>query len=969
VGCLLSDRCGVIPGMRIEGLGERALMFWAKSARRGSSDWLPLWRHLADSAEVASRLWDFWLPLIVRRRIAAALPGGDADGRLLLRWLAGIHDIGKATPAFAFQDPRSMRRMEAGGFQFIDGLPQRRGEAHHTTTGQLILGEWLVDRGFDPAETGQFAVVVGGHHGVPPTDAELLHVNEHGDLLGTDPLWAAPRRELLEWMADSVGVSDRVASWREVRLSQPLQAVLTGAVIVADWIASNEDLFPYSPDLLHAGDRLDAGWDDLDLPTPWAAVEPPRDPLILFGRRFRLPSDARPRPIQEAVVEAAQAMPASGMLIVEAPMGEGKTEAALAAVEVLAARTGAGGCFIALPTRATSDAMFSRVMGWLSRLPDADVGRGAQSVALVHGKAWLNAEFSRLYSRTLPGGLSEGDGGVALATHRWLAGRKKSMLSSFAIGTIDQLLFGALRARHLALRHLALAGKVVVIDEAHAYDVYMSAYLDRALEWLGAHGVPVVVLSATLPAGRRAAMMKAYDDGRFGHPRKSSWRDRSASPATDHYAEVRTARSYPLVSRSGADRSAVLRTCLPSGREVNVALARHPDDVTAMAETLARALSGGGCALVVCNTVTRVQATATKLREAFGDSVAVTVAHSRFVGPDRAAKDRWLVETFGPPPEPDGQSDPGKMARPTRHVVVASQVAEQSLDIDFDLLVTDLAPIDLMLQRIGRLHRHRRTRPTAVSGASCLVIGADWSEEPPVPAAGSVRVYDRSALLRSAAVLLPYLDSGRPLHLPNDISGLVQDVYDGQPVGPQSWQEAMAAAAEKTRDTVARKETRANSFRLGPVGIEGVPIIGWLEGRAGDAKGEDAAAGRAHVRDDGGESLDVVVLMRRGADLITLPWLAENGGVVVPTASPPPARLGRTIASCSLSLPRQMTGDSIDAVIESLEKRNAFSAWQNDPWVGGELILEIDERGKSIVDIFELEYDRHDGLRITRMAE
>ena len=230
----------------------------------------------------------------------------------------------------------------------------------------------------------------------------------------------------------------------------------------------------------------------------------------LFRNRFRLTPEQQPYPVQAAAVQIALGMADPGLMIIEAPMGEGKTEAALAAAEILAATTGAGGCFLALPTRATSDAAFPRMLNWLERVPDADRERGALAVGLAHGKARFHTDFQDLMKVGRSVGI-ELDGEPQtreLAAHRWLSGRKKALLSSFVVGTIDQLLFAALKSRHLALRHLGLAGKVVIIDEAHAYDVYMSQYLDRALEWLAAYRVPTIVLSATLPGRRRKEMLR-----------------------------------------------------------------------------------------------------------------------------------------------------------------------------------------------------------------------------------------------------------------------------------------------------------------------------------------------------------------------------------------------------------------------------------------------------------------------------
>ncbi|WP_307873191.1 CRISPR-associated helicase Cas3' [Paractinoplanes ovalisporus] len=940
------------------GLSAAARSAWGKTDRTGLSavGWLPLWRHMADSADVAGRLWEHWLSPAVRRRIADELPGGDASGRTLAVWLVGVHDIGKATPAFAvqasFRDQSAglVNRMRDQGLGYDrDQVCAERRRARHDAAGHIVLAEWLRAQGW--ADPHAYAVVVGGHHGTPPTDELLDGILLRRYLLG-DTAWQQVQSELLAWMTTRSGADKWLSSWAGTPLSQPAQAALTGLVIVADWIASNEEFFPYLLDKSDL-DRLRAAWTKVDLPIPWLATPPPADTVALFATRFALPTGALPRPVQQTVTDLAAAMPAPGMIIVEAAMGEGKTEAALAAVEVLARRTGASGCYLALPTRATSDAMFLRMLSWLRRLPDRQIGRGDHAVRLAHGKAALNADYDRLRFNSLPSAIGEDAGGAKIGVHSWLAGSKRSLLSSFVVGTIDQLLLAALRSKHLVLRHLGLAGKVVVIDEAHAYDVYMGRFLDRALEWLAAYGVPVVVLSATLPAHRRAELLAAYDTGRLGPPPPLTWRDRG-KPRIDPYEAVRADLRYPLITTSAEQRGGTTASCADSGRSSQIRVRRLDDEPMSLTEMLREQLRHGGCALVIRNTVARVQETAEQLRAALGPDTPVSVAHSRFMAVDRAVKDRWLNDTFGPP---------GNSQRPYRHIVVASQVAEQSLDIDFDLLVTDLAPVDLVLQRIGRLHRHPRDdRPAALATPTCWITGADWTHEPPEPVIGSRRVYQPAMLLRSAAVLLPYLD-GEPLRLPADIAALTQAAYGPADVGPTTWQPALAEAEAKQREAFAAKELKADGFRLAGVGEPGTALIGWLSGSVGDADDQTA---RGHVRDTDGETLEVLLLVRTEQGLVIPPWI-DGGGVHVPTASEPGRRLAREIARCTLPLPRSMTdSDVIDSVIEELERRVDLSAWQDSPWLSGELVVDVDGSGNARIGSFDLHYDSHEGLRVTR---
>lgn len=976
-------------------LTATARTVWAKHDR-ATEKWLPLWRHMADSAAVAGLLWEHWLPRNVKGMVAEALPGGEDDGRRLVEWLAGTHDIGKCTPAFACQVDELAQVMASAGLgmrtqkQFGDD----RRMAPHGLAGQMLLQEWLEERhGWTRRASAQFAIMAGGHHGVPPDHMQIHNLDAHPELLRTpgpaDAVWARVQNELLDACAEVFHVDDRLADWQKVKLPQRVQVLLTATVIVCDWIASNLDLFPYFPEEHSRTDaeRVAAAWEGLRLPAPWAPDEPREPAVELFASRFALPPGATVRPVQEQAVAMARGMAQPGMLVVEAPMGEGKTEAALAVAEVFAARSGAGGCYVALPTMATSNAMFPRLLDWLDRLPafgslasHAPSATEERSVLLAHAKAALQEDYALLMReshRTIaavdaygaderpvapaapagpaPTGLTRLDGKAAsadLVAHQWLRGRKKGLLASFAVGTIDQLLMTGLKSRHLALRHLAMAGKVVVIDEVHAYDAYMNTYLDRVLSWLGAYRVPVIVLSATLPASRRRELAEAYTG--------------ADAP------EVAAAAGYPLLTAVAPDAVPVTASPAASGRRTDVELERLADDESVLADRLVEELADGGCALVVRNTVDRVTDTAAVLRERFG-AEHVTVAHARFIDVDRARKDASLLARFGPP-DRDGRSPQRPLGA---HIVVASQVAEQSLDVDFDLLVTDLCPVDLLLQRMGRLHRHPRgehqsERPPRLRRPRCLVTGVDWQTRPaPEPVRGSRTVYGAYPLLRSLAVLAPHLGTAdgpaRPVRLPEDISPLVQRAYGADESCPPQWAEIVGPARAAHEEAGAGQKQKAEVFRLDEVRKAGRPLIGWIDAGVGDA--DDSRAGRAQVRDSR-ESLEVLVVMRRGdGTLCTLPWLDKGrGGLELPTEAVPSARAARAAAASGLRLPYHFSFPKEEELALAELEELYVPAWQEKEshWLAGELVLALDEECRTSLAGWRLSYDPDEGLLVTR---
>ncbi len=645
-------------------------------------------------------------------------------------------------------------------------------------------------------------------------------------------------------------------------------------------------------------------------------------------------------------------------MIVEAPMGEGKTEAALLAAEILAARFGLGGCFVALPTMATSDAMFHRVHDWISRLPGGPV-----SIYLAHGKSALNPEFQELQALGRLVGISQDPSGgdprcqpasdgqaVALA---WLSGRKKGVLSSFVVGTVDQILMGGLRSRHLVLRHLALAGKVVVIDEVHASDVFMNVYLVRVLTWLGAYQVPTVLLSATLPRARREELATAY---RMGRRRRVPtgpvvFGARLPPVAPPDPLPAREASPYPCITVATAEAVRAVAVA-PSDRTLQVSVELADDDLSALTSLIQQALSAGGCVAVVRNTVVRAQETAEALRAVFG-SDEVALLHSRFLGPDRMRKEAELRRRLGPPSIGS--------ARPARLIVVGTQVLEQSLDVDFDLLITDLAPMDLMLQRVGRLHRHPRDPAVrgSMSQPRCVVVGVQkWSTDPPAPVPGSVSVYGLSVLLRAAATLRQAVHDGE-IALPTDVPRLVEHACADDFVVAESWRPAFLEAETIHRRSVAERVAAAGDFALGPIPDN---LVDLTKRSVGDA---DGPRSQARVR-DGDDSIEVLVAQRVGPAVRILPWIDVHGGAEITTLGEPPWDLARALATCTLRLPAQLCQPwRIDRVLAALEQQG-HASWQTSPWLKGQLVLFLDEQLGAVLDGDQLRYDPEDGLVVTK---
>lgn len=884
---------------------------WAKTQ---GDKWHPLAAHLVDATLVAERLWWHWLSPATKRWLAE--PFGDEDlAASLFALLAGCHDLGKASPAFQVQADWLIDQLQAVGLCHKRHLPLRR-KAPHALVSAATIGSLLEPYGWSKDGIEGVAAILGGHHGWFPPMGYESEPTRRPELYGYsrthDDPWMAARQQLFDLVVATAGARDALYAAGEVSLGSARELTLAGYVILADWIASNEKLFPYTSkpydetylEIARARSERalsEIGWHDVRF-----AASTGED---WFCSRFGFPPNA----LQRRSVQASQDHEL-GLLLLEAPMGTGKTEAALAAAETVASRCGHGGIFLGLPTQATSNQMFHRTKRWLEQL-----GTGTIVLELAHGRAGQVAEYRELAEHGRPLGIDlDGDERARVTAEAWFAGPKRRLLAPFVVGTIDQALMCVAKVRHVALRHVGLAGKVVIVDEVHAYDAYMSVFLRRALRWLGQEQIPVILLSATLPPKARLRLVEAY----VGRPVDLG---------------VVTYPSVTTVSTAGMAISRPVATDRPT---VTVRLehcGEEPEDITfeVVSERVAQMARNGANVLVVRNTVTRAQATYRALGERLPQR-SIHLLHARFRTADRLEKEAWLAERFG-----RGAN------RPSGQVVVGTQVLEQSLDVDFDVLVSDLAPVDLVLQRLGRVHRHAGVeRPIGFEQPAIVLTGyTSVTGAPPRFPSGSGRVYGEHLLLRSAAVLF----ARASLVLPDDVAALVAAVYGGDELVPATWSERAEVVAAAWQKAQRARERHAEQFAIARPEEAG-HLLELCRIGLGDVRDDDDPAVQAAVRDSA-PSVEVAI--------------------GYPGSSPGKLRCG----SIEVNLEQAPSPEEIDAVLGSVLRLPAFltdaalglevpSGWREHPWLRAQRLLVLNDDGEGSIGHHGLRYSETVGLEV-----
>jgi CRISPR-associated endonuclease/helicase Cas3 len=742
------------------------LNLWAKT-----EPFHPLLCHMLDVGHTAQALIQTgpFRGLVSRWALAVGLSPEHVPA--WLAYLTAMHDHGKARAEFQAKGTQDLLdALSLLGIPepaLLSNTEQARSYRHEAGSAEWLT-DYLTDKlRWDTDVVVALATAIRGHHGDFGAESPEPEVPKQRER------WE-PLREQLH---AAVYQAFAPAPWSPQSLPDPSTAglLLAGLTVLADWIASNGDIYHYTYEQESLLDYIPKSRQRALSATAQLGLDanPPWPSPASFGLIF--PNIKSGRPLQTKLEQLVRQSLPPGLAIIEAPMGEGKSEAAM----YLATQWQAGGIYLALPTMATSNQMYHRYREFLSRHDPVS----AQGARLVHGMAWLFDEATPDEPPNMP----DDDEATQDLALDWFRPAKRSLLAAHGVGTVDQVLKGALHVRHGFLRLFALIGKVLVIDEIHAYDAYMTRILVRLLRWCGHLQVPVILLSATLPQRRREELLKAY------------------SPDAKLQPPLRGTSPYPLLTFATTELDVREEPVDASDRHVTIRVHQHYGflaDEVMTAELALKLAQGDRCICVIANSVVRAQRIYRELLRSSADLMDLLLFHARFPVDERQEREVAALRRFDKRSLLE-EGNSNRTQRPKRAILVATQVVEQSLDLDFDAMISDLAPIDLLLQRAGRLHRHNRgPRPAPELHICHPEVGTtDYGG----------KVYHRHLQWLTQQALMG-IDTWE---LPSQIRTLVENVYqtDDSPFC-QEWVADQRSYQQKA-DTCLIPPPRKDTFSLG----------------------------------------------------------------------------------------------------------------------------------------------------------
>ncbi|EMY78151.1 CRISPR-associated helicase Cas3 [Leptospira weilii serovar Ranarum str. ICFT] len=712
------------------------LQLWGKAARRDASDWHPLAYHMLDVAAVAEEVLERE-PERTRQLYAEDYCLSWEDAKRWILFFVGLHDLGKATPAFQYKVEERLPQLEKINLTIGKNTLLRWKTKSPISHGELsvkLLKETLLNYGWKFEAAKLIAEAVGIHHGHRTNANKLrgISLEEEGEAN-----WLEIRNVLIQSLLDVFQVNlDSIPALESLHPGGFMR--LAGLACFSDWIGSNTDYFKYdrssdkSLSEYYANARIEKVKTALDS-IGWHNRVSLQKTTIKFEDVFSFP----PRPLQSLMATIVDNVKKPILILIEAPMGEGKTEAALYAHLRLQEQLQHRGLYVALPTQATGNSMFRRVSEFLESMKHPH----PLDLQLLHGASFLNDNFTKLKMRGI---YSTNSKSANVLAEEWFTHKKRALLSDYGVGTVDQALLSVMNVKHQFVRIWGLGNRIIVLDEIHAYDMYTSTLIEALIEWFFALGSSVILMSATLPKNKKDSLLRSFGAENM------------------NYAE------YPRITylNNGETESHSISIPKNPDRKMELQLKSAPTDINDLSDLLLKLVGDGGCAVCIVNTVQRAQDIYSCLSEMKSSDIELFLFHARFPAEERTGKENDILKNFG--------KDSFEQ-RPKKAILIATQVVEQSLDIDFDVMVSDLAPIDLILQRAGRLHRHKRENRFSHSIPTLYISGLNIQ----IGSLGFGKplywdyVYERHILLKTWWIL----QNETTIHLPDEIDSLVETVY------------------------------------------------------------------------------------------------------------------------------------------------------------------------------------------------
>ena len=756
--------------------------YWGKTRRdEGSGEpfhLLPY--HCLDVAAVGKRLLQAHR---VFREGLATLTG--LDETQLIRWIVfflALHDLGKFAVSFQQLKPELLARLQQRkskqpyterhdylGYAFwLKRLKPRMQEVGMLKKSRLRGGLQSID---------YWIHSVTGHHGQPPKQ-------QYAGFLFDDHFEPADQKAATDFIGDLISFTlNDGFEFPDIPTDKAKESSwwLAGFAVLSDWLGSNADYFPFRSEPMELADYWEIAIDQAEKAVNETELLP-ASPASGLSVEQLIPAaeNIEPTPLQKLSVEITLG-DRPQLFILEDVTGAGKTEAAILLAHRLMQKGLAGGIYFGLPTMATANAMYARLGDIYRQLFSVQTN---PSLVLAHSARNLSEKFrqSLLPETHQPeSGYGNGDAPPAsLHCSQWLAdSRKKALLAELGVGTIDQALLGVLPSRHQSLRLLGLMHKVLLVDEVHACDAYMQLLLCNLLRAHAMAGGSAILLSATLPQSQRQELLDAFTDG-LKQP-----------------GRMLNANTYPLLTHFNGEVTAEfpLETRATVRRHVRV---EFIDSLQAVEQSLTDSVASGQCACWIRNTVADAREAYTQLKSRYPEW-NIALFHARFALAGRLAIEQKVLNRFGK--ESNHEQRQGQ-------ILIATQVVEQSLDLDFDRVITDLAPIDLIIQRAGRLHRHRRDavgnpinetdqRPQPV----ITVHAPAWSDEPSAewfkshfPKAQTV--YEDHGQIW---LTMKLLRENGGFRMPEDARALIEGVYGSETDIPEGLWRASADAQGENR--------------------------------------------------------------------------------------------------------------------------------------------------------------------------